>query len=140
MKSKYYRFYQSASMVLLVGIILVFFLLAGILSADELSENISEIHKYDQSGLVCAISLIVLTVIFVSLKHIICFILSVITASGVRRSLFGRRRLDVGTARFKHLEAIYVDNDCSYFKMVRSFYLSSLRQLSAEIDRYQPWI
>lgn len=136
MKSKYYKFYQIASIILLLSIISVFFALAGIISSDELSEDISEMHKFDRPALLCIGVLIVLSIILISLKHIICLILSVVTALWVKRSLFGRHRLAEDNIRFSLLEAIYVDNDCSYFKMVRSFYTSSLHQLSSEIGNY----
>ena len=136
MKSKYYKFYQVASIILLLSIISVFFALAGIISSDELSEDISEMHKFDRPALLCIGVLIVLSIILISLKHIICLILSVVTALWVKRSLFGRHRLDEDNIRFSLLEAIYVDNDCSYFRMVHSFYVSSLHQLSSEVDCY----
>lgn len=136
MKSKYHKFYQVASIILLLSIISVFFALAGIISSDELSEDISEMHKFDRPALFCIVALIVLSIILISLKHIICLILSAVTALGVKRSLFGRHRLDKDNIRFSLLEAIYVDNNCSYFRMVHSFYTSSLHQLSSEIDCY----
>ncbi len=136
MKSNYYKFYYIASLMLLLGIISTFFMLAGILSSDEMSEDISDMHKYDSSAVICTAVLILLSLIFIFLKNIICLTLSIITASSVIRSLFGRSRLDKDNKLLSLIEAIYVDNDCSYFKMVHAFYTSSLHQLSSEIDRY----
>lgn len=136
MKSSYYKFYYIASIMLLLGVISTFFALAGIVSSDEISEEVSDMHKYDKTAAVCLAVLILLSLIFIFLKNIICLTLSIMTASSVIRSLFGRSRLDKDNKLLSLLEAIYVDNDCSYFKMVYSFYTSSLHQLSSEIDRY----